>query len=60
MLLPAVLFDMTVIFVVRAILAVARLLRATVTRLADATPAESEINLLSAFQLFVVVQQISD
>jgi hypothetical protein len=60
MLLPVVLFDMTVIFVVRAILAVARLLRATVTRLADATPAESEINLLSAFQLFVVVQQISD
>jgi hypothetical protein len=60
MLLPAVLFDMTVTFAVRAILAVARLLRATVTRLADATPAESEINLLSAFQLFVVVQQISD
>jgi hypothetical protein len=60
MLLPVVLFDMTVTFVVRAILAVARLLRATVARLPDATPAESEIDLLSAFQLFVVVQQISD
>jgi hypothetical protein len=54
MLLPAVLFDMTVTFAVRAILAVARLLRATVARLADATPAESEIDPLSAFQLFVV------
>jgi hypothetical protein len=56
MLLLAVFFDMTVTFAVRAILAVARLLPAAVARLADATPTESEIDLLSAFQLFVVVQ----
>jgi hypothetical protein len=39
----------------RAILAVARLLRATVARIANATPAEGEVDLLSTLQFFVVV-----
>jgi hypothetical protein len=56
MLLPAVFLDMAVAFVMRAMLALARLLRAAVARMTNASPAESEVDLLSAFQLFVVVQ----
>jgi hypothetical protein len=56
MLLTAVLFDMTIALTMRAMLTVVRLLRAVVARMADATSAECEVDLLSTLQLFVVVQ----
>jgi hypothetical protein len=55
MLLPVVLFDMTIALIMRAMLTVTRLLRATVARIADATSAECEVDLLSTLQLFIVV-----
>jgi hypothetical protein len=60
MLLLAVLLDLAVAFIIKVMLAVTRLPRAAVARIANATPAKSEIELLSTLQLFVVVQQISD
>jgi hypothetical protein len=55
MLLLVVFFDMTIALAIRVMLTITRLLRATVARIADATPAESEVDLLGTLQLFIVV-----